>query len=47
MKLVTLLRDLGKLDAQIISKLVREEAVDISKWVFPDGMTNDKESVTT
>ena len=33
--------------ASTISKLVREEMVDISKWVFPVGINDDKESVPT
>jgi uncharacterized protein (TIGR02421 family) len=33
--------------ASTISKLVREEMVDISKWVFPVGINDDRESVPT
>ena len=33
--------------APVISKLVQDKAVDISNWVFPQGMSNDRESVTT
>jgi len=33
--------------ASVISKLVQEEIVDISKWVLPMGINDDRESIST
>ncbi len=33
--------------ARVIEKLVQEGLVDISKWVFPVGINNDRESIPT